>query len=178
MRLKGGDPFVFGRGGEEALALVAEGIPFRVVPGVTAAIAGTAYAGIPATHRDANSAVTFITGHSVTGDVPDNLDWHAVTNGAPVLVFYMAIKHIANIAAKLREHGRPDDEPVAFVASATTPDQKVLTCTLGTVEETAKKVSPPAIVVVGPVVKLRDQLDWLGNETKWRKQMQKAEEEA
>ncbi|RED47703.1 uroporphyrinogen-III C-methyltransferase [Aestuariispira insulae] len=168
LRLKGGDPFVFGRGGEEALALVGAGVPFRVVPGVTAAIAGTAYAGMPATHRDANSAVTFITGHSMTGEVPDNLNWDAVTNGAPVLIFYMAIKHFGRIAEKLQECGRPADEPVAFVASATTADQKVHVCTLDTAAEVAKKVSPPAIVVVGPVVKLREQLDWLGKAAEWQ----------
>lgn len=168
LRLKGGDPFVFGRGGEEALALVGAGVPFRVVPGVTAAIAGTAYAGMPATHRDANSAVTFITGHSMTGDVPDNLNWDAVTNGAPVLIFYMAIKHFGRIAEKLQECGRAADEPVAFVASATTADQKVHVCTLETAAEVAKKVSPPAIVVVGPVVKLREQLDWLGKAAEWQ----------
>ncbi len=101
LRLKGGDPFAFGRGGEEALALVEAGVPFRVVPGITAGVGGLAYAGIPATHRDANSAITFITGHSMTGDVPENLDWRAVATGAPVLVFYMAIKHMPQNAKRL-----------------------------------------------------------------------------
>lgn len=161
LRLKGGDPFVFGRGGEEALALVDAAVPFRVVPGVTAGIGGMAYAGIPATHREANSAVTFVTGHSVTGDVPDNLNWQALAQGAPVLIFYMAIKHIGEISRRLRNGGRPGDEPVALIASATTADQKVVTCTLETMEEAAKQVAPPAIVAIGPVVELRQQLDWL-----------------
>src|SRR5690348_10401524 len=98
LRLKGGDPFVFGRGGEEALALHAAGVPFRVVPGITAAIGGLAYAGIPATHRDINSAVAFVTGYASDGQVPDGLDWAALAKGAPVLVLYMALKHLDPIA--------------------------------------------------------------------------------
>ena len=113
LRLKGGDPFVFGRGAEEALALVAAGVPFRVVPGVTAGIGGLAYAGIPLTHRDTNSAVTFVTGHSIDGDVPKGLDWTALAGGAPVLVFYMALKHLAVIRDRLIAGGRDPDEPVA-----------------------------------------------------------------
>ncbi|MDX1739142.1 MAG: uroporphyrinogen-III C-methyltransferase [Alphaproteobacteria bacterium] len=162
LRLKGGDPFVFGRGGEEALTLVDAQIPFRIVPGITAGIGGMAYAGIPATHRDCNSAVTFITGHSMTGEVPDNMDWHAIANGAPVLIFYMAIKHIGRIVDRLMENGRSAEEPVAFIMAATTDQQKTVTCTLQTAVETAAQISPPAIVAVGPVVALREQLDWLG----------------
>ncbi len=161
LRLKGGDPFVFGRGGEEALTLVEADIPFRIVPGITAGIGGMAYAGIPATHRDCNSAVTFITGHSLTGEVPDNMDWKAIANGAPVLIFYMAIKHIGRIVDKLVEAGRPVTEPVAFIMSATTERQKVVTCTLETAIETAKEINPPAIVAVGPVVSLREKLNWM-----------------
>lgn len=160
LRLKGGDPFVFGRGGEEALALVEAGIPFRVVPGITAGVGGLAYAGIPATHRDANSAITFITGHSMTGDIPENLNWQAVATGAPVLVFYMAIKHMPLIAERLILAGRPASEPVAFIASASTPRQKVVTATLATAGEASRQVEPPAIVVVGPVVDLRSALNW------------------
>src|SRR5215813_3604962 len=98
LRLKGGDPFIFGRGGEEALALVAAGIPFRLVPGVSAGIGGLAYAGIPITHRDISSAVTFVTGHDATGLVPDSVDWEALARGAPVIVVYMELKHIAVVA--------------------------------------------------------------------------------
>jgi uroporphyrin-III C-methyltransferase len=164
LRLKGGDPFVFGRGGEEALALVAAGVPFRIVPGITAGIGGLAYAGIPVTHRDTNHAVTFITGHSVTGDVPDGLDWPALAKGAPVLVFYMALKHLGTIAGKLIEAGRDAAEPTAIVARAATPAQQVVETTLASAVADAAKagLEPPAIVVVGEVVRLRGGLDWLG----------------
>jgi len=162
LRLKGGDPFVFGRGGEEALALVAAGIPFRIVPGITAATGGLAYAGIPVTHRDVNTAVTFVTGHNVKGDVPDNLDWPALARGAPVLVFYMALKHLDEIAARLIAGGRDANEPAAIVASATTGEQQVIVTTLGAAAGRATEVSPPALFVVGEVVRLRAGLDWLG----------------
>jgi uroporphyrin-III C-methyltransferase len=162
LRLKGGDPFVFGRGGEEALALVAAGIPFRVVPGITAATGGLAYAGIPVTHRDVNTAVTFVTGHNVRGDVPDNLDWQALARGAPVLVFYMALKHLDEIATRLIDGGRDADEPAAIVVAATTGAQQVIETTLGAAPGRAHEVSPPALFVVGEVVRLRAGLDWLG----------------
>ena len=167
LRLKGGDPFVFGRGGEEALALVAAGVPFRVVPGVTAGIGGLAYAGIPVTHRDCNSAVTFVTGHTAGGDVPDGIDWPALAKGAPVLVFYMALKHLAAIRDRLIAAGRPACDAVALVAKAATSDQRVVETTLGACVEDAAAgaIEPPAIVVVGEVVRLRAGLDWLGAET-------------
>src|ERR1051326_3012917 len=132
LRLKGGDPCVFGRGGEEALALAEAAIPFRIVPGITAGIGGLAYAGIPVTHRDVNSAVAFVTGHDATGEVPDAVDWAALAKGAPVIVIYMALKHIALIAAGLLAGGRAKDEPVAVIAKATTAEQTVLETTLGT----------------------------------------------
>jgi uroporphyrin-III C-methyltransferase len=164
LRLKGGDPFVFGRGGEEALALVAAGIPFRVVPGISAGIGGLAYAGIPVTHRDVNSAVTFITGHDASGDVPDSVDWAALAKGAPVLVIYMALKHIEQIAERLMAGGRRSDEPVAIVSRATMAGQEVLETTLAGAarDAAAAKIEPPAMVVVGDVVRLRAGLDWLG----------------
>ncbi|MFT5182841.1 MAG: uroporphyrin-III C-methyltransferase [Alphaproteobacteria bacterium] len=162
LRLKGGDPFVFGRGGEEALALVGAGIPFRIVPGITAATGGLAYAGIPVTHRDVNSAVTFVTGHNVKGGVPDDLDWTALARGAPVLVFYMALKHLDEIAARLIEGGRKANEPAAIITSATSGEQKVIETTLGAAPGRACEVSPPALFVVGEVVRLRAGLDWLG----------------
>ena len=162
LRLKGGDPFVFGRGGEEALALVGAGINFRVIPGITAGVGGLAYAGIPATHRDANSAITFITGHSVSGNIPENLNWHSLATGAPVLVFYMAIKHMPSITKRLITAGRKDNEPVAFIENACTNKQRVVTTDLANAGIISKDISPPAIVVIGPVVDLRHALDWMG----------------
>lgn len=162
LRLKGGDPCVFGRGAEEALALVAAEVPFRIVPGITAGIGGLSYAGIPVTHREINSAVTFITGHNSAGAVPDGLDWDAVARGAPVLVLYMAMKHLAAIVARLIAGGRRRDEPVAVVSNASTPEQQVLVSTLAEIVRTSATVETPAIVVVGEVVRLRAGLDWLG----------------
>lgn len=164
LRLKGGDPFVFGRGGEEALTLVQHGVSFRIVPGVSAGIGGLAYAGIPVTHRDTNHNVTFLTGHDAGGIVPDAIDWENVAKGSPVIVMYMAMKHIEPIVQKLLSAGRLTDEPMAFVCDATTADQKVLITTLGTAVADVEKsdLSPPAIVVIGEVVKLHEGLDWLG----------------
>jgi uroporphyrin-III C-methyltransferase len=164
LRLKGGDPFVFGRGGEEAMSLVEAGIPFRIVPGISAGIGGLAYAGIPVTHRDVNSAVAFVTGHDATGEVPDSVDWASLAKGAPVIVIYMALKHIALIADRLLAGGRTKDEPVAVIAHATTEKQTVLETTLGAcaADVAQSGIEPPAMVVVGQVVRLRAALDWLG----------------
>lgn len=161
LRLKGGDPFVFGRGGEESLALVGASIPFRVVPGITAGIAGPAYAGIPATHRDLNSSVTFVTGHGASGALPEGLDWQALARGARVLIFYMVMRQLPRVSAQLIAHGRAADEPVALISRATTREQKVVETTLERCAEDAKTLSPPAIAVIGPVVSLRRQLKWL-----------------
>src|SRR5438128_2347693 len=125
LRLKGGDPCVFGRGGEEALALAGAGVPFRIVPGITAGIGGLAYAGIPVTHRDINSAVTFLTGHNSDGAVSGGLDWDAIARGAPVLVLYMASRHLRSVAGRLMSAGRHSTEPVAVISKATTPAQRV-----------------------------------------------------
>ncbi len=162
LRLKGGDPFLFGRGGEEALTLVNAGIPFRVVPGITAAIGGMAYAGIPMTHRATATAVTFVTGHNLSGQVPSDLDWHALARGAQVLVFYMALKHIDDIVTRLLSGGLPADTPAALIADATTERQNIIECRLSDAPEAATAVSPPALFVVGEVVRLRGGLDWLG----------------
>jgi uroporphyrin-III C-methyltransferase len=164
LRLKGGDPFVFGRGGEEALALVAAGVRFRIVPGISAGIGGLANAGIPVTHRDINLAVAFITGHNSSGEVPDGLDWAALAKGAPVLVLYMALKHLPAISERLLAAGRPPDEPVAIVSKAATESQWVLETTLAAAAADAEKagIEPPAIVVFGEAVRLRAGLDWLG----------------
>ncbi|MEP3277775.1 MAG: uroporphyrinogen-III C-methyltransferase [Stappiaceae bacterium] len=164
LRLKGGDPFVFGRGGEEALALVGAAIPFRIIPGITAGIGGLSYAGIPATHRDVNQAVTFLTGHDQTGLAPDAVNWAAIAKGSPVIIMYMAMKHLSTIAGKLISGGRSEFEPVGIVCNASLPDQVVLETTLGTCAQDAAAagVSPPGIVCVGEAVRLRDGLDWLG----------------
>jgi uroporphyrin-III C-methyltransferase len=167
LRLKGGDPFVFGRGGEEALALVAAGVPFRIVPGITAGVGGLAYAGIPVTRPDANEVVAFVTGHSSAGDVPDGIDWAALARGAPVIVLYMALKHLHGIARRLIEGGRDAAAPTAIVSKAATAEQRVLETTLGeaAVAAAADGIEPPALVVVGEVVRLRALLDWLGSAT-------------
>lgn len=164
LRLKGGDPFVFGRGGEEALTLVEHDVPFRIVPGVTAGIGALAYAGIPATHRDTNHNVTFLTGHDASGLVPDAIDWESVARGSPAIVMYMAMKHIGTITQRLMSAGRSPEEPMAFVCNGTTDSQQVLVTTLGAAEEDLKisGLNPPAIVVVGEVVRLRQALDWVG----------------
>ncbi len=164
LRLKGGDPFVFGRGGEEALTLVEHGIAFRIVPGISAGIGGLAYAGIPVTHRDVNHNVTFLTGHDASGLVPDGVDWESVAKGSPVIVMYMAMKHWDNIAARLMACGRDGSTPVAFVCDATTDKQSVLETTLATsVADLAEAgLKPPAIIVVGDAVRLRKGLDWRG----------------
>lgn len=157
LRLKGGDPFVFGRGAEEAIALAEAGVPFRIVPGVTAGVGGLAYAGIPTTARDTNSAVTFVTGHAADGALPAGLDWDALAKGSPVLVFYMALRHLPQIVARLIAAGRRPDTPAAAVANATTPRQRVVSAPLADLPAAldAAGMRPPAIVVVGEVVDLR-----------------------
>jgi len=162
LRLKGGDPFVFGRGADECAALAAAGIPFRIVPGVTAGIAGLAYAGIPATSRETNSAICFLTGHAATGEVPADIDWAALARVAPVLVFYMGARHLDEIAARLFEAGRPPAEPVVLISKATTKAQRVLETTLSdcAADFAADPLPPPVLIVVGPVVEYRKTLQW------------------
>ncbi|HVZ91682.1 MAG TPA: uroporphyrinogen-III C-methyltransferase [Rhizomicrobium sp.] len=160
LRLKGGDPFVFGRGAEEALALGRAGVPFRIVPGVTAGIGGLAYAGIPVTHRDLNHAVTFITGHAADGTLAP-LDWEAIARGAPTIVLYMARRFAGEIAARLIAAGRAPNEPAALVSEATHRSQAVAITTLSRLGETAKGATTPAIIVVGRNVELHGELDWL-----------------
>ncbi|HIF11325.1 MAG TPA: uroporphyrinogen-III C-methyltransferase [Sneathiellales bacterium] len=162
LRLKGGDPFIFGRGAEEAAILAEAGVPFRILPGVTAGIGGLAYAGIPATARDINSAVTFITGHSATGEMPESLDWKSLARGSPVLVIYMGLKHLTNISARLIEVGRDPTEAVAIISQATLPEQTVLETTLADCAREAERhrVQPPTLIVVGQVVELRAGLKW------------------
>ncbi len=163
LRLKGGDPFVFGRGGEEAQTLVQHGIPVRIIPGISAGIGGLAYAGIPVTHRDVNQAVTFVTGHDQTGDTPGSIDWSGIARGSQVIVIYMGMKHIGRISSELIAAGRLPSEPVAVVANATKPDQRVLETTLGTIEQdiATSGFEPPAIICVGRSVMMRQALDWV-----------------
>ncbi|UWQ20565.1 uroporphyrinogen-III C-methyltransferase [Jannaschia sp. W003] len=162
LRLKGGDPFVFGRGGEEAQTLVQHGVPIRIVPGITAGIAGLAYAGIPVTHRDVNQSVTFVTGHDATGKAPASLDWGAIARGSQVIVIYMGMKHLGAIRDALVAGGRAADEPVAITSTATLAEQRTVETTLARCVEDgeAAGLAPPAIICVGRVVRLRDVLDW------------------
>jgi len=162
VRLKGGDPFVFGRGGEEALALREAGIPFEVVPGVTAGVAAPAYAGIPVTHRTVASSVTLITGHETPDKDESSIDWEHLAAGTGTLCFYMGIRNLPLIAAKLTRYGRPGTTPVALVRWGTTARQETLVATLETVAQRAEEAhfQAPAIIVVGEVVALREQLAW------------------
>jgi len=162
LRLKGGDPFVFGRGGEEAQTLVQHGVPIRIIPGISAGIGGLAYAGIPVTHRDVNQSVTFITGHDQSGNATGSLNWQAISQGSQVLVIYMGMKHIAHIASQLLQAGRETSEPVAVVTAATTADQRVLETTLGAMVDdiATADMTPPAIICVGKSVAMRQVLDW------------------
>jgi uroporphyrin-III C-methyltransferase len=162
LRLKGGDPFVFGRGGEEAQTLVQHNIPIRIIPGISAGIGGLAYAGIPVTHRDVNQSVTFVTGHDQSGNTPSSLDWVSISKGSQVIVIYMGMKHIAQIAEQLISAGRSIHEPAAVVTTATTDDQQVLETTLGTIAQDIAKadLAPPAIICIGQSVLMRQVLDW------------------
>ena len=163
VRLKGGDPFVFGRGGEEAEALAAAGVAFEVVPGVTAGVAAPAYAGIPVTHRDAASAVAFVTGHEDPSKDGSALDWDALARFPGTLVFYMGIKNLPLIAERLTAAGRPASEPAAVVARGTLGGQRTVTGTLGEIASlvAAAGIRPPAVTLVGPVAELRETLAWL-----------------
>lgn len=161
LRLKGGDPLVFGRGAEEALFLARAGVPFRVVPGVTAGIGGLAYAGIPVTHRDTNHVVTFLTGHGADGKLPE-LDWQSIARGSATLVLYMARKHAGTIAEKLIAAGRAPGEPAAIISNASCADQSVHVTILSELGTAASENSAPAILVIGENINLRAGMDWLG----------------
>ncbi len=162
VRLKGGDPFVFGRGGEEGLHLQRHGIPFEVVPGITAAVAVPAYAGIPVTHREITSTMSVVTGH-VSPDKPrTDLDWEAFAGRIGTLIFYMGARNLPYIVERLIDHGRPKDTPIALIQWGTTPKQRTLVGTLEDIVPRARQASftPPVLIVVGEVVALRSQLDW------------------
>lgn len=163
VRLKGGDPFVFGRGGEEALALVEEGIPFEVVPGITSAVAVLAYAGIPLTHRGLADSAALITGHR-SDDVENPAEgWFQGSLGADTLVFLMGVKNLPDIVQQLLISGRGEDTPAALIERGTSAAQKTVSGTLANIVKHAEDISPPAILVVGEVVRLREQLRWFDN---------------
>ncbi len=161
LRLKGGDPLVFGRGAEEALELARAQVPFRIVPGVTAGIGGLAYAGIPLTHRDTNHSVAFITGHGHDGKLPP-LDWASIARGTETIVIYMGRKFARDIAARLIAGGRAPNEPAALVSNASFADQQVRVVTLATLGDAAEETDKPALIVIGENVRLREGMDWLG----------------
>lgn len=159
VRLKGGDPFVFGRGGEEALLLRAAGVPFEIVPGVTSGVAAPAYAGIPVTHRDRASAVALITGHEDPDKPESAIDWPALAGFPGTLVFYMGVKQLPRIAEQLIAGGRPADQPAAVIERGTLPGQRTVVATLATIAEraAAEGIRPPSITLVGDVAALRDE---------------------
>jgi len=164
-RLKGGDPFIFGRGGEEVEALITAGIPFEIVPGVTSAIAAPAYAGIPLTHRKYTSTLAFITGHEDSTKTESSVNWAALAKGIGTLVFLMGVKNLPHITRQLVAHGMHPDTPVALIRWGTTPQQQTVTGTLSTIEEQVKVagLKAPAIIVVGHVVSLRKTMKWFEN---------------
>lgn len=164
-RLKGGDSFIFGRGGEECEALVAAGIPYEVVPGITAGVGATSYAGIPLTHRGITTSVAFVTGHESHGKESSEIDWEGLSLGSGTVVFYMGIRNLPSITKNLLANGRAPETPVALIRWGTRPEQEVLTGTLADIAEKARVANfkAPAITVVGEVVNLREQLRWFDN---------------
>lgn len=162
VRLKGGDPCIFGRGGEEAVALAAAGIRFEIVPGITAAIGAAAYAGIPLTHRDHNSAVVFLTGHEDPAKPGGSVDWEAYARVPATLCIYMGLRHLGAITARLQRGGLSGDTPAALIESGTTSDQRVLRAALADLAARAEAESfaSPALAIVGPVAAYADSLAW------------------
>ena len=163
VRLKGGDPFIFGRGGEEIELLARHRVPFQVVPGITAASGAACYSGIPLTHRDHAQSVRFVTGHLKDGS--SNLDWASFQSETETLVFYMGLVGLPQICGRLQEYGRSPDTPIALIERATSKEQRVITGTLATMVEIVEREQPraPTLIIVGSVVELHDQLSWFGD---------------
>lgn len=159
VRLKGGDPFVFGRGGEEAEVLAAAGVPFEIVPGVSSAVAAPAYAGIPLTHRKFASSFAVVTGHEAT-NAKSSVDWSKLATAVDTLVILMGLHNLRAVVAKLVEHGRTAETPVAVIHQGTTPDQQSVVGTLADIAEKSAGLKAPALIVVGEVVQLSRSLDW------------------
>jgi len=174
VRLKGGDPFVFGRGGEESLELGRAGVSFEIIPGVTAGVAAAAYAGIPLTHRDFASSLAFITGHEDADRTgPSRIDWPALGKWQGTLVFYMSVKNLSLICRTLQQHGMSPDTPAALISRGTTPRQQTLTATVATLPDMAVEhnISPPAVIVIGKVVTLREHLNWFERRPLFRRRI-------
>ncbi|MCK1993481.1 uroporphyrinogen-III C-methyltransferase [Peribacillus muralis] len=161
VRLKGGDPFIFGRGGEEAEVLVNHGIQFEIVPGITAGIAAPAYAGIPVTHREWGSSFAIVTGHGVTGK-PDNINWNHLVHGVDTLAIYMGIKNLPYICEQLRSCGKKPESAIAVIEQGTTGFQRTFTGTIDTIAAIVKReqITNPAMIIIGEVVNLSENLSW------------------
>jgi uroporphyrinogen III methyltransferase / synthase len=172
-RLKGGDPFIFGRGGEEALELVAAGISFEIVPGVTSAIAAPAYAGIPLTHRDYTATLAIVTGHEDPTKATSAINWQSLAQGMGTIVFLMGVKNLPEITRNLIANGMSEDTPAALIRWGTTPEQETVSGTLKTIADKviAAGMKPPAVFVVGGVVSLRERLKWFENKPLWGKRV-------
>ncbi|MCY9005952.1 uroporphyrinogen-III C-methyltransferase [Peribacillus frigoritolerans] len=166
-RLKGGDPFIFGRGGEEAEVLAKHGIQFEIVPGITSGIAAPAYAGIPLTHRERGSSFAIVTGHCVNGK-PDNINWHHLTHGVDTIVIYMGMKNLPYICKQLRTCGMKPETAIAVIEQGTTGFQRTITGTIDSIVAivTREQVANPAMIVIGEVVNLSEKLSWFSEKTK------------
>lgn len=173
VRLKGGDPFLFGRGGEEALYVKEHGINFEIVPGITSAIAVPAYAGIPVTHRDNTSSLHIVTGHEKPGKQESSINWQQLAKGVGTIVFLMGVENLEYITQSLMNNGKSPNTPIALIRWGTLPEQEVLTGTLENIAEKVKNANfkPPAVIVVGEVVNLRESLSWVENKPLWGKRI-------
>jgi uroporphyrin-III C-methyltransferase len=167
VRLKGGDPFIFGRGGEEAEVLVSYGIEFEIVPGITSGIAAPAYAGIPVTHRELSQSFAVVTGHCLNGK-PKNIRWDSLVNGVDTLAIYMGIKHLPYICKQLESCGKGPYTPVAVIEQGTTENQRTVIGTLETIVRLVNRhqITNPAMIVIGEVVKLSEKLSWFSEKLK------------